>query len=58
MTLATSQIQTDTWVKATWEDFAAIMDDPQYEEGRGYFDNGSMRIEMAPLGSGHGRQTL
>jgi Uma2 family endonuclease len=56
MTLATSQIQTDTWVKATWENFAAIMDDPHYEEGRGYFDNGSMRIEMAPLGSGHSRQ--
>lgn len=56
MTLATSQIQTDTWVNATWEDFTTIMDDPQYEEGRGYFDNGYMRIEMAPLGSGHGRQ--
>ena len=56
MTLATSQIQTDTWVKATWEDFAAIMDDPHYEEGRGYFDNGSMRIEMAALGRGHARQ--
>ena len=56
MTLSTSQIQTDTWVKATWEEFVAAMDDPQYEEGRGYFDNGYMRIEMAPLGSGHGRQ--
>jgi Uma2 family endonuclease len=56
MTLATSQIQTDTWVKASWEEFAAAMDDPQYAEGRGYFDNGYMRIEMAPLGSGHGRQ--
>ena len=56
MTLSTSQLQTDTWVKATWDDFAALMDDPQYEEGRGYFDNGYMRIEMAPLGSGHSRQ--
>ncbi|ASC74265.1 hypothetical protein XM38_052400 [Halomicronema hongdechloris C2206] len=51
MTLSTSQIQTDTWVKATWEEFAAAMDDPQYEKSRGYFDNGYMRIEMAPLGS-------
>jgi hypothetical protein len=50
------QIQADTWVKATWDDFVAIMDDPQYEEGRGYFDHGYMRVEMAPLGSGHGRQ--
>lgn len=56
MTLLTSQIQTDTWVKATWEEFAAAMDDPQYEESRGYFDNGTMRIEMVPLGRGHARQ--
>ncbi|MEL7316179.1 MAG: Uma2 family endonuclease, partial [Cyanobacteria bacterium J06559_3] len=56
MTLSTSQIQTDTWVKATWDEFAAAMDDPHYEKSRGYFDNGTMRIEMAPLGRGHARQ--
>ena len=50
------KIQTDTWVKATWKEFVAAMDDPSYEEGRGYFDNGHMRIEMAALGAGHGRQ--
>ena len=50
------RIKTDTWVKATWEEFVAAMDDPRYEEGRGYFDNGYMRIEMAALGAGHGRQ--
>ena len=50
MTLSTSQIQTDTWVKATWGELAAAMDDPQYEKSRGYFDNGYMSIEMAPLG--------
>ena len=55
MVLSPHQIQTDTWVKATWEDFATAMDDPQYEEGRGYFDHSYMRIEMAPLGPGHGR---
>ncbi|WP_026100705.1 Uma2 family endonuclease [Synechococcus sp. PCC 7336] len=52
----TRRIQTDTWVKATWEEFIVTMDEPRYEEGRGYFDNGYMRIEMAPLGAGHGRQ--
>ena len=50
------QIQTDTWVKATWDDFVATLEDPRYEEGQGYFDQGYMRVEMAPLGSGHGRQ--
>ena len=34
------QIQTDTWVKATWDDFVATLDDPQYEEGQGYVDQG------------------
>ncbi len=52
---ARQQIQTDVWVKATWEEFATAMDAPQYAEGRGYFDHGYMRIEMAPLGPGHGR---
>jgi Uma2 family endonuclease len=46
---------TDTWVKATWEVFATTVADPQYEQGRGYFDHGYMRVEMAPLGPGHGR---
>lgn len=57
MALSTpTALQTDTWVKATWSDFVATMDDPLYDEGRGYFDNGYMRIEMAPLGGGHVRQ--
>ncbi len=57
MALSTSTaLQTDTWVKVTWEEFVAAMDEPPYDEGRGYFDNGSMRIEMAPLGGGHARQ--
>lgn len=30
--------------------------DIPYAEGRGYFDNGYMRIEIAPLGGGHARQ--
>jgi Uma2 family endonuclease len=57
MALSTpTALQPDTWVKATWDDFVAIIDSPPYDEGRGYFDNGSMRIEMAPLGGGHARQ--
>ena len=55
MTLSTSQIQTDTWVKATWGEFAAAMDDPRYEKSRSYFDNGHVRIEMASLGRGYAR---
>lgn len=57
MALSTSPpIQTDTWVKTTWETFVATLEEPQYEDGRGYFDHGYMRVEMAPLGAGHSRQ--
>lgn len=53
---STSQtILTDTWVKVTWEEFAAIARNPSYIDSRAYYDNGYMRIEMAPLGSGHSR---
>ncbi|MGF1512970.1 MAG: Uma2 family endonuclease [Elainellaceae cyanobacterium] len=51
-----SPIQTDAWLKATWQTFTNILNQPQYEDSRAYFDNGYMRIEMAPLGAGHGRQ--
>jgi Uma2 family endonuclease len=54
---SSQQILTDTWVKATWDEFVSVAyDDPAYTEGRAYFDAGYMRIEMASLGVGHGRQ--
>ncbi|MGD2179885.1 Uma2 family endonuclease [Lusitaniella coriacea] len=48
-------IPTATWVKATWEEFTSLADDPQYAEGKFYYDNGFVRIEMAALGSAHGQ---
>jgi Uma2 family endonuclease len=44
---------TDTWVKASWEDFLALGDSPDLEKARFYYDNDSMRIETMPIGSGH-----
>ncbi|MBW4695609.1 MAG: Uma2 family endonuclease [Lyngbya sp. HA4199-MV5] len=46
---------TDTWVKASWEEFLALGDRPELEKARFYYDNGSMRIETMPIGSGHGQ---
>lgn len=48
-------IPTETWVKASWEDFITLADNPQYAEGRFYYDDGCMRIEMAALGSALGQ---
>ena len=57
MVVSPSQrVLTDTWVEATWDEFVAIAYDPSYIEGKAYFDAGDMRIEMASLGTGHGRQ--
>lgn len=47
---------TDAWVKASWEEFLAIADDPKYETSRFYYHRGYMRIEMSPVGFRHGRK--
>ncbi len=47
-------IATETWAKATWEEFLALLDNPEYAEGKFYYDQGYVRIEMSPLGSAHG----
>lgn len=48
-------IQTDVWVKASWETFTAITAIPDYQTSRAYYDQDCMRIEIAPLGSAHGQ---
>lgn len=48
-------LEADAWVKANWKTFEVLADDPNLEAGRFYYDQGSMRIEMAPLGPAHGR---
>jgi Uma2 family endonuclease len=46
---------TDAWVKASWETFLTLAENPEYEKGRFYYDDGYMRIEMAAVGPIHGR---
>lgn len=48
-----TKIATDTWVKATWEEFLALAEYPEYTEGRFYYDQGYVRIEIEPQGSTH-----
>ena len=49
----TQNFVADTWVKATWEEFMAIADNPEYEKANFYYDRGYMRIEIPPIGSSH-----
>jgi Uma2 family endonuclease len=49
-------LATDTWVKASWEEFLALVNDSIYANGRFYYHQGYLRIEMSPIGSRHGHQ--
>jgi hypothetical protein len=40
------KIESDTWVKATWDEFVAIANAPDYQKGRAYFDQGRMRDDL------------
>ena len=48
-------VMTDDWVRASWEEFLQLGDSPELEKAQFYYDNGYMRIETIPIGSGHGR---
>jgi Uma2 family endonuclease len=44
---------TDTWVKATWDEYLQAIADPLAEKSKSYYFNGRMKIEMSPLGNPH-----
>ena len=46
----------DTWVKASWDEFIAFADEPSLEKGRFYYDHSLMRIEMSPVGPTHAHE--
>ncbi|MBT9316334.1 Uma2 family endonuclease [Leptothoe spongobia TAU-MAC 1115] len=48
-----STLVLDTWVKGTWADFLGLIDHPNTEKARFYYDIGWMRIETMPIGSAH-----
>lgn len=48
-----TEIAIDTWVKASWNEYIEIVDNPNYEKAKCYYHNGQMRIEMPPVGNDH-----
>lgn len=48
-------LPTDTWVKATWEEYLWQVEQPDYEKAKGYYLDGWMRAEMLPVGFDHSR---
>lgn len=47
--------RTDSWVLATWDDYINQLNDPIYQQAKGYYDKGHMRIEMSPVSFDHGQ---
>ncbi|HEY9709945.1 MAG TPA: Uma2 family endonuclease [Oculatellaceae cyanobacterium] len=50
-----TQLPTDTWVVATWNEYIQTIENPAYEKAKGYYYDGRLRIEMPPVGSDHAR---
>ncbi|WP_414518934.1 Uma2 family endonuclease [Nostoc sp. PCC 9305] len=48
-----TQLASDTWITATWDEYIQIIENPDYEKAKGYYHNGQMRIEMPPIGNDH-----
>ena len=48
-----TKLLTDTWVVATWDEYIQTIEQPAYENAKGYYHNGKFKIEMSPVGSDH-----
>jgi Uma2 family endonuclease len=46
-------LPTDIWVSATWEEYEQAIASPAYSKAKGYYHNGRMRIERAPVRPNH-----
>ena len=53
MSILQTHLPTDTWVKATWDEYIRAIEDPMYEKAKCYYYNGKLRIEMPPVGNDH-----
>lgn len=43
----------NTWVKASWEEFIQVVDNPKYQNPKFYYFNGEARVESMLTGSDH-----
>lgn len=48
-----TQVQTDTWITVTWDEYLQILAQPNWSKARSYYSNQQMRIEMAAVGANH-----
>lgn len=50
---APTQLPTDIWTVATWDEYIQTIENPAYEQAKGFYHNGRMLIDMAPTGFSH-----
>ncbi|KJH71798.1 Uma2 family endonuclease [Aliterella atlantica] len=50
---APTQLATDIWTVATWDEYIQTIENPAYEQAKGFYHNGRMLIDMAPIGFAH-----
>jgi len=53
-----TQLPTDTWITASWQEYIRTIENPSYEKAKSYYNNGKFRIEMSPLGYKHGKDHM
>lgn len=47
--------RTDAWILTTWDDYINQLNDPIYQQAKGYYYKEHMRIEMSPVSFDHGQ---
>lgn len=53
MSILKTNLPTNTWVKATWDEYIQAIEDPVYEKAKFYYYNEKLRIEMPLVGNDH-----
>jgi Uma2 family endonuclease len=46
---------TDSWIKGSWEEYLAAINNFPENQGKSYYYNGYYRLEMTPIGFEHAR---
>ena len=53
MSFLQTQIPTDTWVAASWDEYIQAITSPTYAKAKCYYYHQQLRIEMSPVGANH-----
>lgn len=53
--LSTTQLPTETWIPASWEEYLQVLNEVVDEKAKTYYNKGQLRIEMSPIGNDHSR---